>query len=167
MFKSTSRLSAAPSLHFQPGDRCSQRDQPQHPIKYDDYLSFTGPPSLLNSSVDFVNLSENNPLLNQEHRMPRPYHPSPSPQGRSYTSTSSSFKPANYNHESSHTENGTKSQTVTGGSVKVEPQLCEIINPVNGHDMDGSEYTSTSSWARSHMTMGGLPADLSRDDADS
>lgn len=163
IFRSSSRLSLASSMHFQPMDRYNHRDQSQPPMRYDDFLSFSGSSSLLNSSSNVFNLSENNPLLTQDHRVIKPYNASSSPGGRSHTPASTSFRPINYSNEPNNIEAGGAPESSTASSIKVESHLCDIIHPTNSQDLEDSTFTPTNSWTRSTMGMDEMPTDLSRD----
>ncbi|XWW96918.1 hypothetical protein V2A60_004898 [Cordyceps javanica] len=147
--------------HFSAYDRGQGIEN--HPItpKQEDYFSLGGQTSLLNSSPNFLNISESNPLLSQDRPFFRSYLQSPSSKSHEQTKPLSGFKPINYRSVLTEPTENMVSQDVSVNDIKVESQLCEIVHPSLHSGSDEPNFDTDGTWTADSM-LDSLPAELGR-----
>ncbi|KAJ3489676.1 hypothetical protein NLG97_g5950 [Lecanicillium saksenae] len=163
-FGGASRYALTMNSHFSAYDRSQSHDT--HPItpKQEDYFSLAGQTSLLNSSPNFLNLSESNPLLSQDQQYFKSYLQSPNNKSHEQANTYSSFKPINYRSEDTESTANADAQDISAEDIKVESQLCEIVHPSLQNDDDQPDLEADGTWGADAL-LGGLAGDLAQEDS--
>lgn len=148
--------------HFSAYDRGQSHGS--HPItpKQENYFSLEGHTSLLNSSPNFLNVSESNPLLSQDRPFFKSYLESPNSKRQALASSYCGFKPINYRPDITESTENVDSRDTSAGDIKVESQLCDIVHPSLQNDNDEATFNTDGNWAVETM-LGGLPTDLGRE----
>lgn len=161
-FGGASRYTLAMNSHFSAYERGQGHDN--HPItpKQEDYFSLGGQTSLLNSSPNFLNVSESNPLLSQDRPFFKSYLQSPSNRSHELANSYSGFKPINYRPDVTESTENVDSQEISAEDIKVESQLCDIVHPSIHNDNDEPSFDTDGTWAAGTI-LDGLHTELGRE----
>lgn len=148
--------------HFSAYDRNQGHDS--HPItpKQEDYFSLAGQTSLLNSSPNFLNMSESNPLLSQDRPFLKSYLQSPTDRRHDQPNTFSGFKPINYRQDVIESAENMNTHDDAADDIKVESQLCDIVHPSLQDTKEEPTFDSDGTWAADTI-LSGLPTELGRE----